>query len=564
MKKIFLFLFLLPALFVQAQTQITCAQAREYALSVSQDNELYNGGEVYVVQGYVTHIQIAWDANWKNVSFWMADDENGGKVIEAYRCVANTKEEAPNLGSYVRVTGQLTKYGSTPEFTAGCTCEILSNTEPPVNLGYKTIAEFIELANSKDTCILKGVITSIASTQYGNLYMEDHTASIYVFGLTRDASGNSIQFSQLGLEEGDTLTISGIYQLYGSTHEVVSARYISSKKPETDEKPVVYSTLRVCAQNLQNYYFNYSEEQTSRPSYHDEEGFRAKTQKIVNAMLDIDADIYAFCEVEAKPIVLAQLADSMNVHAGVPGLYAPVYDGIDYTWYEGIADNQIKSGFIYRTDRVSPLGDNTGAVSGYGYYARTMRIQAFKQNSSKEALVLSMNHFKAKDSSADQGEEMRQINANNLVNALPYVTTDPDVLILGDLNCEYGEAPISTIIDAGFEEQILRFDSTAYSHCYDGGELIDHALANPSLKGQIVNAYVKHVCTWRCTDAVSSSDSYSDHDPYIVEMVLGNAATVVSTDAHSSKTSVRKEIRHGQLFIIRGGETFTITGQRVY
>jgi predicted extracellular nuclease len=103
-------------------------------------------------------------------------------------------------------------------------------------------------------------------------------------------------------------------------------------------------SIRVCAQNLENYYYNYT--QSTRPSYSDAAGFQAKTRKIVNAMLDIDADIYAFCEVEANPIVLQQLADSMNAHAGVSGRYMAVDDGIDYEWYEGIADNQIKSGFI--------------------------------------------------------------------------------------------------------------------------------------------------------------------------------------------------------------------------
>ena len=51
MKKFFLFLLLVPAMLVQAQTEITCAQAREYALSVGAEGELYNGGATYVVQG---------------------------------------------------------------------------------------------------------------------------------------------------------------------------------------------------------------------------------------------------------------------------------------------------------------------------------------------------------------------------------------------------------------------------------------------------------------------------------------------------------------------------------
>lgn len=651
MKKFFLFLLLVPAMLVQAQTEITCAQAREYALSVGAEGELYNGGATYVVQGYVTFIQNAWSSQYKNVSFWMADMQDGGKVIEAFRCVAETQADAPNKGALVRVTGQLTKFGQTPEFAKGCTCEIIDNGEPPINLGPKTIAEFISLANTKDTCILTGVVTNIANTQYGNFYIDDNTGTAYVYGLSN--------FTSYGIEEGDTVTVAGVYTLYNSTHEVVGARYISHKKPAEAWVPVpktisefialndgkryilrgvvsnitdhtygrftltdetadiivwgidknedgnafafnasdisegdtlsitgIYQlynsknevtsahyishvhpassgqagTLRICAQNLENYYYNYSE--SSRPDYNDAEGFRTKTVKIVNAMLGIDADIYAFCEVEAKPIVLQQLADSMNAHAGVAGRYAAVSDGIDYMWYDGISDNQIKSGFIYRTDKVATVGSNTGAVS-YGYYSRTMRIQTFRQLSNNEKLIVSMNHFKAKDSSSDQGEAQRQTNANNLVSAVGNLTADPDILILGDLNCEYGEAPITTIVNAGFEEQLLKYNSSAWSHCYGGGELIDHVLANASMAAQIVNAHVEHICAYKCNSTVSSDQSWSDHDPYVIDINLGNSAPT-ALEMVQIEPQARKEIRHGQLIIIRGGEAFTVTGQRVY
>lgn len=652
MKKIFLSFLLVPAMLIQAQTEISCTQARSYALSVEKDNELYNGGATYVVQGYVTSIQNPWSSKYKNVTFWMADTQNGGKVIEAYKCKAETQADAPDEGALVRVTGKLTKYGSTPEFAKDCTCEIIVNGEPPINLGPKTIAEFISLANTKDTCILTGVVTNIASTQYGNFYIYDNTGTAYVYGLSN--------FTSYGIEEGDTVTVAGVYTLYNSTHEVVGARYISHKKPAETWVPVpttisefialndgkryilrgvvsnitdqtygrftltdetadiivwgidknedgnafafnasdisegdtlsitgIYQlynsknevtsahyishvhpassgqagTLRICAQNLENYYYNYT--QSSRPSYSDAAGFRTKTVKIVNAMLTIDADIYAFCEVEAKPIVLQQLADSMNAYAGEAGRYAAVSDNIDYTWYDGISDNQIKSGFIYRTDKVATVGSNTAAVGGKGYYSRTMRIQTFRQLANNEKLIVSMNHFKAKDSSPDQGEAQRQNNANDLMRAVGNLTADPDILILGDLNCEYGEAPITTIVNAGFEEQLLKYNSSAWSHCYGGGELIDHVLANASMAAQIVNAHVEHICAYKCNSTVSSDQSWSDHDPYVIDINLGNSAPT-ALEMVQIEPQARKEIRHGQLIIIRGGEAFTVTGQRVY
>lgn len=318
------------------------------------------------------------------------------------------------------------------------------------------------------------------------------------------------------LEVGDKVRVVTQLRKYYSTVETyptnAPATWLESQpEPET-------GSLRVCAQNLNNYYYNYT--QSTRPSYSDEAGFQEKTQKIVNAMLDIDADIYAFCEVEATPIALQHLAEAMSTQAGEAGRYVAVSDGIDYTWYEGISDNQIKSGFIYRTDRVKTYGSNTSAVSGNGYYAHTMRLQVFEQKENGERLVISMNHFKAKDSSSDQGASMRETNATNLLNALKKVSVDPDILILGDLNCQYGETPITMLINAGYEEQLLKYDPSAWSHCYGSGELIDHVLANASMADQIVNAYVKHVSAYKCNSAVNSWQSWSDHDPYVVEINL--------------------------------------------
>ena len=48
----------------------------------------------------------------------------------------------------------------------------------------------------------------------------------------------------------------------------------------------------VLANNLQNYYYNYDE--SSRPDYHTETGLIQKTRKIVDMMIEANADIFAF------------------------------------------------------------------------------------------------------------------------------------------------------------------------------------------------------------------------------------------------------------------------------
>lgn len=124
MKKFFAFVTAaLLAGSMMAAESMTCAQAREAALSVSKNNELYNNGAEYEVQGYVTNIAFAWASG--SMSFWMADEKDGGQVLEAYKCAIEKEEDAVKVGDLVKVTGKLTKYNTTPEFAAGCTCEMI-------------------------------------------------------------------------------------------------------------------------------------------------------------------------------------------------------------------------------------------------------------------------------------------------------------------------------------------------------------------------------------------------------------------------------------------------------
>lgn len=214
-----------------AATTKTCADAATAALSVSADNELYNNGEEIEVTGYVTSIQTAFNAQYSNVSFWMDDTKGGSNVIEAYRAACASAADAPSIGDKVKVTGKLTKYGTTPEFAAGCTFVIEErDTYVPQNLGYKTIAEFLQIKSVKDTCILRGAIANIVMdkddatlyNKYGNFDLVDATGSLYIYGLLTP-EGEAQQFREMGLNEGDSITIKAIYTEYQGNPQAKNA-----------------------------------------------------------------------------------------------------------------------------------------------------------------------------------------------------------------------------------------------------------------------------------------------------------------------------------------------------
>ena len=211
---------------------LTCAAAAEKALAGSSDSA--------VVIGYVTEIVYAWSSQYKNISFWMADSENGGQVFEAFRAVCETKEEAPGVGDKVAVKGKLTKHNSTPEMDAGCTFTILEHsTVEPEEKGKVTIAEFLEAKDKFNIYTLTGTVSDIQkdkqdSTQYsvyGNFNLTDSTGTIYIYGLLT-ADGEAKKFLELGIKEGDVITLKGSYTEHEGTPQIKNAIFVSKSSGE--------------------------------------------------------------------------------------------------------------------------------------------------------------------------------------------------------------------------------------------------------------------------------------------------------------------------------------------
>ncbi len=306
----------------------------------------------------------------------------------------------------------------------------------------------------------------------------------------------------------------------------------------------------VLANNLENYYINPN---SGRGDYTQAQ-IVAKTGKIVEMMLASNADIFAFCEVEAKPAVLQYLVQELNTAAGGND-FAAVTDGIDEDWDERY-NNNIKSGFVYRVATVAPYGSDYAATN-VTYYKNTMRIQAWTEKATGEKFTLSMNHFKAKTDDASISK--RVDNANWLMAGLSNSSKvkDPDILIMGDLNAQMGEQCLTIIQNNGYVEQLLRFDEDAYSYIYYGShELIDHAFANSTMAQQITAAAV-----WHTNTSQSYNQRYSDHDAVLVGLRLGEQLSDIETI--DVTVPAYKEIRHGQIIIIRGGVEYTLTGARL-
>ena len=75
---------------------------------------------------------------------------------------------------------------------------------------------------------VKGQVTSIANTEYGNFYIKDETGVAYVYGCLYD--GQEKQFSKHGIAVGDVVTVEGPRKDYNGTIELVNVTVIEIVK----------------------------------------------------------------------------------------------------------------------------------------------------------------------------------------------------------------------------------------------------------------------------------------------------------------------------------------------
>ena len=110
---------------------LSCAEA----LAICKATGTTSTTETYTIRGYVTEFKETFNTQYGNVTYWMADNQGGGKVLLAYRVKpVKTSDKAVKVNDYVEVVGTLVNYmGNTPEVNAGGTYTVITagNGETP-------------------------------------------------------------------------------------------------------------------------------------------------------------------------------------------------------------------------------------------------------------------------------------------------------------------------------------------------------------------------------------------------------------------------------------------------
>lgn len=230
--------------------------------------------------------------------------------------------------------------------------------------------------------------------------------------------------------------------------------------------------------------------------------------KTTSALAMMDADIVGLVELENNASdSLQAIIGSLNARLGA-GTYSYVATGT-------IGDGSIKTGFIYKSATVSPSGSFAvlnSSVDALFIDSRNRPVlaQTFAQNSNGAKLTVAVIHLKSKGSPCDSigdpntndGQGNCSVTRTAAATAMAdWLATDPtssgdaDVLVIGDSNSYYLEDPMTALGNAGFVNLV---ESSAGQDSYSflfGGQIgaLDHALASPSLAGQVAGVIEWHI-----------------------------------------------------------------------
>jgi len=265
------------------------------------------------------------------------------------------------------------------------------------------------------------------------------------------------------------------------------------------------------------------------------EQHKRQQTKILKALRKINADIYGFCEIEQGQSALKELSDSLGNN------YTYINDGgVPFSSY-------VKVGYVYDSTKVEVVGLLQNIDS---YYQHRKKMITFREKSSGESFILSLNHFKAKSGTAtgadvDKGDGQGVFNFTRTKEAEAVLSAyeqyskkidEADLLVMGDLNAYAMEDPITTFTSNGYIDLHRFFHAdTSYTYAFRGllGYL-DHAIANQSMAKQVTGMAAWHINSPESDDfTYDKSDDLtmfraSDHDPVLVGLRLRHVNTGIN------------------------------------
>jgi hypothetical protein len=377
---------------------------------------------------------------------------------------------------------------------------------------------------------------------YGNSY---HTPVYHL----RSNLGNMLRL-------GNSITgLSGIIEHSAGSYRIRPlAPVVFSNENPRPTAPSLAGDLKVASFNLLNF-FNGDGAGGGFPTARGAAtlgAFRLQMRKILQAIVQLDADILGLQELENDGggirSAAQELVDSLNALRGA-GTYALSNPGVRF------GADQIVVGIIYKTAKVRVDGGPVFFNSSSGIFLqnRLPLAQTFIDQRG-ERFTLVVNHLRSKlgegtglnaDILDGQGP-FNQVRTDGIQEILSWVQSDPtrsgdpDFVLLGDFNAYEQEDPLRLLEAAGY----LNIIPAGQSKDFDGflGDL-DHIFVSPSMARQFVAGAkwninsVESLSRFQydaadllpgtADDPIGDPFRCSDHDPVVASFTLGVTRSLI-------------------------------------
>lgn len=178
------------------------------------------------VEGGQVEFDVTSAADWKFVT-----NDKKGNPVDSIPAWINSSCTGGNAGTtHVVFNAAATKgaNNSTFKLVSGALTQYITVIQGVLNPPFSTCKEILA-GNDGETYKVKGTLTRLSNTTYGNWYINDGTGEVYVYG-TLDANGSEKNFASLKLEEGDEVTIQGPRETYKGTPQLKNVTVLSYTK----------------------------------------------------------------------------------------------------------------------------------------------------------------------------------------------------------------------------------------------------------------------------------------------------------------------------------------------
>ena len=178
------------------------------------------------VEGGQVEFDVTSAADWKFVT----NDKKGNPVDSIPAWISSSCTSGSAGTTHVVFNAAATKgaNNSTFKLVSGAYTQYITVIQGVLNPPFSTCAEILA-GNDDETYKVKGTLTKLSNTVYGNWYIKDATGEVYVYG-TLDANGSEKNFASLKLEEGDEVTIQGPRTTYNGSPQLKNVTVLSYTK----------------------------------------------------------------------------------------------------------------------------------------------------------------------------------------------------------------------------------------------------------------------------------------------------------------------------------------------